>query len=401
MSSDSTIGSRLRAARRERGFTQESLAERAGVGLGVISDLEQGRRETARLSTLTKLSNALGVTLSALLDRRERLERRQAVGVLAVRDTLLSVADLPGIDGADGGEPTPLPELDAAVKRSWGLYWAGRLADLAGVLPGLIGEARLTRGQSGPEAARPLAQAYQLAADLMVHTGNDDLAMIAAERALHAARDGDDELQYATLMGTASWVLLHQGRTDDAEKVAATAAQRIEPRMSTATPQHLTVWGSLLLSAAAPAATALRASDVETYIGIARAAAGPMEHDRHDYWVSFGPTQVAMQACYVNAALGRPGQALKAAAGVRRGDLLDISWGAHHLDKAQALATDGRLNDDRRAVQALAVAHGVSAEWFRHQGLARTLTRELADRRTRLSEPLATLVESIGGPSSR
>jgi transcriptional regulator with XRE-family HTH domain len=401
MTNDITIGGRLRAARRERGLTQEGLAERAGVGLGVISDLEQGRRETARITTLTKLSNALGVTLSALLDRRERLERKQADGVLAVRDALLSVADLPGIDGADDGEPTPLPELDSAVRRGWDFYWAGRLSDLAGMLPALIGEARLTRGQSGPEAARPLAQAYQLAADLMVHTGNDDLAMVAAERALSAARAGDDELQHATLLGTASWVLLHQGRTAEAERVAADAANRIEPRLSTATPAHLVVWGSLLLSAAAPAAAAARGSDVEAYLRVARAAAGPMERDRHDYWVSFGPTQVAMQATYVNAVLGRPGRAIEAARRVRREDLLDISWGAHHLDKAQALATDGREGGDRKAAQALAVAHGVSPEWFRHQGVARSLTRELAERRTRLGEPLATLVESVGGADGR
>lgn len=396
-STDGTIGSRLRAARRERGLTQEQLAERSGVSLGIISDLEQGRRETARITTFTKLAGALGVTLSTLLDRRERMEREQPAGVLAVRDALLSVDDLPGIDpGADDGQPTALPALEAEVQRGWDLYWAGRLGDLAGLLPGLIGEARLTRGQSGPEAAKPLAQAYQLAADLMVHVGSDDLAMVAAERALKAAAAGDDELQHATLMGTASWVLLHQGRTAEAERVAASAAEGIEPRMSAATPEHLTVWGSLLLTAVAPAATASRADNAEAYIGLARSAAGRFEADRHDYWTSFGPTQVAMQACYANAVLGRPGRALKAAEGVRRENLLGISWGAHHLDRAQALATDGRPGRDRQAVEALAVAHAVSPEWFRHQGLARSLTRELADRRSRLGEPLATLVAAVG-----
>lgn len=400
---DGTIGSRLRTARRERGLTQETLAERAEVSLGVISDLEQERRETARITTLTKLADALGITLSALLDRRERLEREQPAGILGVRDALLSISDLPGIDtAADDGAPTPLASLESSVRQGWEMYWAGRLGDLAGILPGLIGEARLTRGQSGPEAARPLAQAHQLAACLMVHVGSDDLAMVAAERALHAAANGDDELQHAILAGTASWVLLHQGRAGDAERVARVAAEKIEPRMSSATPEHLTVWGSLLLSAAAPAAAASRGDDVESYIGLARSAAGRFEADRHDYWTSFGPTQVSMQACYANTVLGRPGRALKAAQGVRRKDLLGISWGAHHLDKAQALAADGRAGDNRRAVDALAVAHAVSPEWFRHQGLARSLTRELADRRTRLGEPLSTLMESIGArPSPR
>lgn len=394
---DSTIGSRLRTARRERGLTQEGLAERSGVSVELISALEREKRESARITSLTDLANALGIDVSDLLGRRERFQTSNPEGVLAVRDTLLSVTDLPGIDlAADTGEPTPLPELEAAVRLGWDLYWEGGLAGLAAMLPGLIGEARITRQQAGALAAKPLAQAYQLAADLMVHTGNDDLAMVAVERALAAAHGGDDELQHAILQGTASWVLLHQGRTGDAEKVAAAAAARIEPRMSTATPEHVTVYGSLLLSAAAPAATASKGPEVETYIGLARSAAARWDEDRHDYWTSFGPTQVAMQDTYTSSVLGRPGRALKAAKGVRRESLLPISWGAHHLDKAQALATDHTQDGDRHAIEALSVACEVSPEWFRHQGLARTLTRELADRYSRPGKPLSTLLSTIG-----
>lgn len=394
---EGTVGSRLRAARRGRGLTQEALAERAGVSVELIGKLERGKHETPRIGSLTSLSNALGVSLSSLLGNRERLGRAASAGVLAVRDALLSVRDLPGIDPAhDDGQPLALAELEALVRKSWGFYWSGELAGLAAMLPGLIGEARLARDRHGPRAARQLAQAYQLSADLMVHVGSDDLAMVAAERAIAAAAQGDDELLHATLLGTASWVLLHQGRAAEAEKVAASAAEKIEPRMSSATPAHLTVWGSLLLTAAAPAAAASRADDVDTYLGLARSAAGPFEADRHDYWVSFGRTQVAMQTTYANAVLGRPGRALEAARQVRRSDLLGISWGAHHLDKAQALAADARPDADKQAVEALLVAHDVSPEWFRHQGAARSLTQEMASRRARLGEPLSTLMAAVG-----
>jgi transcriptional regulator with XRE-family HTH domain len=393
ITSDSqTIGDRVKIARRERAITQEELAERARVSPDIIRKLEQGQRTSAKISTLIKIANGLGITLSALLGRRERLDRSATEGILAVRDALLSVGDLPGF-GADGDdEPTPLGELETMVHRGWGMYWDGRLADLAGLLPGLIAEARATREHAGAAAATALAQSYQLAADLMVHVGNDDLAMIAAERALAAAAQGDDELQHATLAGTASWVLLHQGRTADAEKVAAAAARQIEPMLSSATPEHLTVWGALLLTAAAPAATASKADEVATYIGLARSAAGQFGTDRHDYWVSFGPTQVAMQETYTSVVLGQSGRALKAAQGVRRENLLGISWGAHHLDKAQALADSRRGGE---AVDALAEAHSVSPEWFRHQGLARSLVRELVERQRRLTPALRQLAGSV------
>lgn len=392
---DTSIGARLRQARRDRGVSQEELAGRAGVSRDIIAKLEQGRRTTARIGTLARISNALGIELSDLLGKRERFGRADTEGVLEVRNALLAVEDLPGIDPvADDGAPSDLADLKATVRRAWGYYWRGDFSELAAMLPGLIGEARITERAAGAAATGPLAQAFQLAADLMVHVGNDDLAMAAALRALGAAHRGNDELQHATIAGTASWVLLHQARLPEAEHVARVAAERIEVAMSKATPEYLTVWGALLLSAAAPAAAAAKADEVRDYIGLARAAAGRFNEDRHDYWVSFGPTQAEMQACHTASVLGRPGEALKAAGRVRRGDLLHISWGAHQLDVAQALLSTPRRVSD--ATAALWEAHSVSPEWFRHQGIARNLVREAVERERTLTPQLRRLADSVG-----
>jgi len=213
--------------------------------------------------------------------------------------------------------------------------------------------------------------------------------MVAAERALSAAARGDDELQHATLAGTASWVLLHQGRHADAELVARRAAEAVQPRqMGSAPREQVTVYGELLLSAAAPAAGEARAAAVAGYMEAAAEAAALLPEDRHDYWVSFGPTQLAMQRCYTSAVLGEPGAALDAAKGVRQADLLPISWGAHHLDVAQA-CVDARKY--RLATGALLTACEVSPQWFRHQGIARGLVRQLVEHERRLSAPLKRL----------
>src|SRR6185312_15800939 len=114
----------------------------------------------------------------------------------------------------------------------------------------------------------------------------------------------------------------------------STAAAKIEP--SGRVPmEHLTVYGSLLLSAAAAAATAGNAGAVETYMAEAALAALRFtDGDRHDYRTNFGPTQVAMQRTYQLAVLGESAGALKAAKRVNRENLLHISWGAHQLDIA-------------------------------------------------------------------
>ncbi|WP_261559272.1 helix-turn-helix domain-containing protein [Frankia tisae] len=63
------IGARLRATRQARGLSLGTLASRARVGKGSLSELENGARNPT-LSTLYALAGALGVPLSTLLAER-------------------------------------------------------------------------------------------------------------------------------------------------------------------------------------------------------------------------------------------------------------------------------------------------------------------------------------------
>jgi transcriptional regulator with XRE-family HTH domain len=66
---DETIGYQLRRLRRRRGLTQEELADRANVSRDLVAKLEQGRRRTARITSLASFARALDVGLSALVQR--------------------------------------------------------------------------------------------------------------------------------------------------------------------------------------------------------------------------------------------------------------------------------------------------------------------------------------------
>jgi transcriptional regulator with XRE-family HTH domain len=50
-------------------MTQEELADRANVSCDLVAKLEQGRRHTARTTSLASLARALDVELSALVER--------------------------------------------------------------------------------------------------------------------------------------------------------------------------------------------------------------------------------------------------------------------------------------------------------------------------------------------
>jgi transcriptional regulator with XRE-family HTH domain len=386
MAEPGTIGRQIRVFRHERGLTQEQLAERAQVSVDLVKKLEQGARQDARATYLMRLARALDIDLSELTGRRPRISVRDGASVQAIRDVLLCPSLLPGFEADDDGEPASAEEMSRAVARAWELYWSGDFAELTRRLPGLVAEARVT-GVAGL-----LAQAYQLAACLMVHFGRDDLAVLGAERAVTAAAEGEDELLWATLNGTYAWAMLHQGRAREAETHAMRVAERIEPTF-TSPPAHLVVWGGLLLTALAAAAAESRKASAEELISLSRAAATRFTGgDRHDYQVPFGPTQVAMQATHAYTMLREPGEALRSAAGVRREDLRTIAYGRHLVDKAQAQVDAGY---DRAAERTLTEAHELSAVWFRHQGPARSLVARLREQQTRLTPGLRQLARSI------
>ena len=392
MNDGTGIGGRLKALRREADLTQEQLAEAAGVSVDLISKLERGVRSFARVPSLLKIADALDVDLSELIGKRPRLDHSDDARVLTVRDAILSPAVLPGIPGEDT-EPPTLDDLESAVRGAWLDYWGGRLSRLTTTVPGLLSGARMASREHGARAARPLAQAYQLAACLLVHLGKDDLATIAAERAVTASTLGDDRLLWATVNGTWAWCVHHQGRLDVAERHALTVAEEIEPDFARAPLPHLTVWGGLVLTGLASAAAAERADEVQDYIGLARLGAGRFhDGDRHDYQVNYGPTQVAMQATHAYTMLRKPDRALKSARAVDRADLFGISWGRHLLDVASSHVEARHF---QTAESTLAEAASVSAEWFRHQGPARTLVTDLVHESRRLSPGLRRLARTV------
>src|ERR1700691_2694905 len=56
---DSAAGELIRAGRRRAGLTQRQLADRAGVSVGMVRDLEQGRTTRLRAESARRLASVL------------------------------------------------------------------------------------------------------------------------------------------------------------------------------------------------------------------------------------------------------------------------------------------------------------------------------------------------------
>jgi transcriptional regulator with XRE-family HTH domain len=71
------IGDRLKEMRRAAGLSQMDLARVSGLSLSIITQLEQGRADDPKLSTLKALAKALDCTLDDLGRDEDSHKRKQ------------------------------------------------------------------------------------------------------------------------------------------------------------------------------------------------------------------------------------------------------------------------------------------------------------------------------------
>ncbi|MGK4907321.1 helix-turn-helix transcriptional regulator [Streptomyces albus] len=397
------IGARIAKLRGFRDeMTQEQLAERAGVSVDTIRKLEQGRRTTARLGTLRKIASALDVELERLLGQPTVTRKSGADegGLLALRDAIQDVDALPGVLADTALDEAP--DADAwmrAVGEATSLYWAGAYSTLAGRLPLILRDGtRVVRELTGADAGkawRRLALSYQLAASLSTQAGRASWAFDAVRKQLEAAEHASDPLMSGMGVSTLSWVLLRQGRWEQAQQVAERKAEALEPSFSRAEPLEFAVYGNLLLAAATPAARRDRHDEAREYLNLAEAAAvrsGPVRA----YGTAFSTVDVLTQQ--VNIALAGEqadhSHALEVAARIDRSAISrPVHSAAHRVDVSHAQYETG---DWDGALETLLEVEQDQPEWIRYQTLAVATVQEMLESERRRSTPLRGLAARLG-----
>jgi transcriptional regulator with XRE-family HTH domain len=375
------IGEQLARLRRINDITQEQLAERAGLSVDVVRRLEQGARTAARINSLAALAKALGAQLSVIIAPRSTFAPDPDNGVAGIRRAI-TTSTLGLDDFADSDTAPALDQLTAATQTAWGIWQKGDYSILGRLLPGLIVEARAATQDTTNEdqlvAWSLLATAYELAAGVTIMLGHEDLAWLAAERAIAAAEHCGDPVANASATHWAAWILRRQGRYADCQTVATRAAERHEPSLMQATPEQLTVWGGLLVNASGAAARDEHTTTATELLSVAKAAAGRLSADRADRWSVFGPRIVAQTAVVNATEAGDFDTAVRAATEVDRvGGRVPGTWEARYLlALAQAQVETGQHH---AAITALTKARTATPEWVRYHRLARDLTIDLTN----------------------
>jgi len=63
------IEKKLKELRKKTGWSQQKLAEKAGLSYNVITKIEQGAAKNPNIQTMIKLADAFGISIDELLGR--------------------------------------------------------------------------------------------------------------------------------------------------------------------------------------------------------------------------------------------------------------------------------------------------------------------------------------------
>lgn len=389
-----TLGSRIARARRDRGLTQQQLADAAQVSVDVIARLEQGRQQSARLDSLVRIAQKLDMPVADLIGKPEGLLGPTQDGqVLTLRRTLVNPA-------APVGDPPTVEQLREQLAGLWVDYWHAAYPRLVGSLPAALTDSRArVRAAVGDEERRAaraiLAEVLQIVASTLTHLACEDLAHRALLEATWTADEVGDPLLRGTLQATMTWVLARQGLWPEAEALAISAAAELDPRIGKATPDELAVVGELWrygTTALSRHGRAAEAQEMQQLVAASAAAMGP-RRSSFGGLAPFGPVIADMAAVGIAVATSDPRTALSLAD--RVGDISPAPvavQGRYLLNVAYAL-TENRRNT--AAVGALRRVQALAPEVLRQQTIAHSIVTVLLDRRRQ--QRLPGLVEIARG----
>ncbi|WP_459545171.1 helix-turn-helix domain-containing protein [Nocardia sp. X0981] len=301
--------------------------------------------------------------------------------------------------------PVDESEMMAAVADTWHLFFSARLGEMERTLPavlaGVYNAAEEVTGEKRRRVHILLAQLLHASSNLLGYVAHADLAALALVRADALTAESGDELTRAAIKGSQSWLLAKSGLYDDAAAYAEEAAVGIEPRLSTATPRHIAIWGELLCYAAFAASRTGDHREARRLLRLCESAGTQLEDNyrrRPEPSNVFGRTSAASFGVINEVSANRPREALKLAGIVTSGGSgMPPTLQSRRLVNVAHAQIGSR--DDAGAVATLRRACSMAPEFVGHISLAHELANELMNRRSWIqANELFGVADHLGYP---
>ena len=376
------IGHRVAYWRTRRGLTRQQFADLVGRSLSWVDKIESGERALLRLPLLEQVAEVLHVAVETLTDKTAADRAATCVDPAEVQAIRAALSKYPGLS-AQGIEVVPVSALRNQADYLEHAWLASRFTVVAGRLPKLMADVQqalyAVPEEKKIDAYRVLVTTYRLASSMLLKFEVNDVAWLAADRAIHTALQVEDTWSLAR--ATRSVARAMSSVQQQPEAITALLAMGDRMRTETNANEHdlLALYGMLYLAASITAAGQDDAALARDMHSEALAAAQRFRSDYDGHYTLFGITNVLIHRVSALVRLYQPGQALEFAAGIDPGSVAALSaerQANYLLDLTEAHAGTG---NHQRAATLLAQAERIAPEEVRCRPLAHSLLRSLLE----------------------
>jgi len=276
-------------------------------------------------------------------------------------------------------QPAEVPALAKAVANAKRAYQSCRYAEVMSQMPTLLPTLQATcsdlDGDGKLRAYTLAADAYHVAASVLLKLDDHGLAWLAADRSMRAATLSQDPLTVGSSARIITHALMADGHYGAASTTAGDYAQRLAADMRDPTPDSLSVYGSLLLRGAIAAAQAEDRDGSLTLLHEAGQAGSRLGSDYNHRWTAFGPANVLLHRVNIAVCLGDAGAAISHARKVNLDQLTVTERKASFfVDTARAFAQWGK---HEKVLHALRAAEELAPQEVRSRPAVRRLISDL------------------------
>ncbi|MDQ2710056.1 MAG: helix-turn-helix domain-containing protein [Actinomycetota bacterium] len=306
------IGRRVRYWRLRRNLDRQRFADMVGRSTSWLDKIEKGERNLLRLPMLDRVAEVLGVDPVALTDGSAAGQAARCVDAVEVQSIREALSWYPSFSGRDGEQDPTLDRVTGQLRHVDQAWLSSRFTVVARHLPKLLHESQMLVFAAQPSyevaASRTLVMAYRLASSMLLKFEANDVAWLAADRAMHAALAVDDTLALARATRSVARSLTSAGHPTSAMNALTGMADRMRPELTAGADELLSLYGMLYLAASTAAA---RRKDVGMALVMhqhTQAAAERLRPHYETHQTAFGTTNVALHRVAALVRLHEPGQ---------------------------------------------------------------------------------------------
>ncbi|GAA4846594.1 helix-turn-helix transcriptional regulator [Saccharopolyspora rosea] len=408
---DATVGERIAYYRRRRGYSQAVLSGLLGRSEEWLSQIERGARDLDRLSVIRQVADALRIEPTKLLPGPFHATPRQTANgtvgtapdaVPAIETAMLRYDGMASLVGVPERDVVDLEDLRRRISVAYVCSQTEQWSRMAPLVPDMIADSYHAVRQADDDAALRRARSlealvYRVTSGMLDRLGESRLPWVAAERSMAAAEQTDDPLLIAGGAWRLAVVLRHAGRISESTEVPIAAADALRARDRNATPGHLSVYGSLMLKGAVGAATSNDHATAQDCLREVDRTAERLGEDRNDFWLAFGPTNVAIHRVWLALEMGDPGRAVDLADSVPL-DRLPAELAERRVSHLITVAWARYLRRDyREALDSLRDARECAPEQLLFTGRVHAMLRGMLQRERRsVKRDLRELADFVG-----